>query len=350
MSIAWALIISLLLLVANAFFVAAEFALTAAKRYRLEDDAARGSRAARAAIAGIDELSVMLAGAQLGITLCTLGLGALAKPAVAELTDPLFLAMGLPTGLSYGIAFAISLVVVVFLHMVVGEMAPKSWAIAHPETSARMLALPFRWFTSAVRWLLSGLNHIANAMLRAVKVDPVDALSQGYGADDLRMLVRQSGEHGTLAEGQQRLLTRMLALQNTTIEQVMVPRAEMMTVDEKCTAREVEERSRTCGRSRFPVVDAGGRVTGLIHIRDAMRSVAAGDTATTARELMSEVLMLPATETVHTAVTTMRARRAQLALVTGDGGAVVGLAALEDLLEELIGEFDDETDTPTVPA
>ncbi|MGW5054577.1 hemolysin family protein [Actinokineospora sp. NPDC004072] len=342
MSIGWALTVSLVLLVGNAFFVAAEFALTAAKRYRLEDDAAAGSRAARAAIAGIDELSVMLAGAQLGITLCTLGLGALAKPAVAELTDPLLQAVGLPTGLSYGIAFALSLVIVVFLHMVVGEMAPKSWAIAHPETSARMLALPFRWFTGAVRWLLSGLNRVANGMLRLVKVNPRDALAHSYGAEDLRMLVRQSGEHGTIPEGQQRLLTRMLALQNTTLAQVMVPREKTVTVTEEHTAREVERLSLLSGRSRFPVTDQEGRITGLIHIREAMRAVAAG-TDVPARDLMSDVLTLPADEGVAGAVTTMRAHRAQLALVA-DGGAVVGIAALEDLLEELIGEFDDETD------
>ncbi|GGS45109.1 MULTISPECIES: hemolysin family protein [Actinokineospora] len=346
MSVGWALAVSLLLLVGNAFFVAAEFALTAAKRYRLEDDAAAGSRAARAAIAGIDELSVMLAGAQLGITLCTLGLGALAKPAVAELTDPLLQAVGLPTGLSYGIAFALSLVIVVFLHMVVGEMAPKSWAIAHPETSARMLALPFRWFTRSVRWLLSGLNHTANAMLRLVKVNPRDALAHSYGAEDLRMLVRQSGEHGTIPEGQQRLLTRMLALQNTTLAQVMIPRDKTVTVTEDHTAREVEKLSHLSGRSRFPVMDAGGRVTGLIHVREAMRATAAG-VEVPARDLMGDVLLLPATEPVAAAVTTMRAHRAQLALVTADDGAVVGIAALEDLLEELIGEFDDETDTPT---
>src|SRR5215212_1976664 len=145
MSIGLSLTISVILLALNAFFVAAEFALIAAKRHRLEQEA-ETSRAARAAVAGVRELSLMLAGAQLGITLCTLGLGALAKPAVAD-------------GVAYGIAFAISLVLVVFLHMVVGEMAPKSWAISHPERSALMLALPFRAFAHSVRWILSGLNR-----------------------------------------------------------------------------------------------------------------------------------------------------------------------------------------------
>ncbi|SDD39367.1 hemolysin family protein [Actinokineospora iranica] len=347
MSTTWSLLVSLVLLAANAFFVAAEFALIAAKRHRLEQ-AAETSRAARAAVAGVRELSLMLAGAQLGITLCTLGLGALAKPAVADLIDPLLRATGLPSGVSYAFAFAVSLVLVVFLHMVVGEMAPKSWAITHPERSALLLALPFRAFAHAVRWVLSGLNGVTNGILRLFKVRPQDELAQAHRPDDLRMLVRQSGEHGLIGEGQQRLLTRMLQLQNTTVAQVMVPIDTTDTVTERTTARAIERHSLHSGRSRFPVTDRRGGFVGLVHIRDAMRATATGaDPA--ARELMSTPLTLPATMPVAAAVTAMRADRAQLALVAGpdtDGGArVVGIAALEDLLEELIGEFEDETDT-----
>lgn len=231
------------------FFVAAEFALTAAKRYRLQADAAHGSRAARAAIAGIDELTVMLAGAQLGITLCTLGLGALAEPAIASLIDPLLHATGLPTGVSYAIAFTVSLALVVFLHMVVGEMAPKSWAIARPERAALLLARPFRGFTRATRWVLAGLNAIANGILRLVKIAPRDAIGHAYRAEDLRMLVRQSGEHGLLPDTEQRLLTRMLAVQHTTLHQVMIPRETTVTVQEHTTARAVEELARDTSRS-----------------------------------------------------------------------------------------------------
>ncbi|MBW4721964.1 hemolysin family protein [Saccharothrix obliqua] len=341
MNTGWALFASLLLLVANAFFVAGEFALIAAKRYRLEQAAEDGSRAARAAVAGLRELSVMLAGAQLGITLCTLGLGALAKPAVADLLDPLFLAVGLPTQLSYAVAFTISLVLVVFLHMVVGEMAPKSWAIAHPERSALLLALPFRAFARSVRWVLTTLNHTTNGLLRLMKVQPRDELSQADQPDDIRMLVRQSAEHGLIPEGQQRLLTRMLQVRGTSLEQVMVPLSQVDAVSVDTDAHEVEVLSRATGRSRFPVRDEGGRFVGLVHIRDVVRATATGTRA--ARDLMSDVLTLPATLPVPDAVTEMRAARAQLALVVTDG-QVIGIAALEDLLEELIGEFEDETD------
>ena len=362
MNAGWAILASVGLLVGNAFFVAAEFALVASRRHRLERAAADGSRAARAAVAGVRELSLMLAGAQLGITLCTLGLGALAKPAVTEALDPLFVAVGLPTQLSYAVSFAISLVVVVFLHMVVGEMAPKSWAISDPERSALLLAVPFRAFARGVRWLLSALNATSNALLRLFKVEPQDELAHAHGPDELRMLVRQSAERGLIPEGQQRLLTRMLQLQNTTVAQVMVPRDAVVTTTEDATALEVEQLSRDTGRSRFPVVDRHGRFTGIVHIREVVRATASGaDPAV--RDLMTPPLVLPEHQPVATAVTTMRGHRAQLALVAGAtgemvgtgeigangqigaNGEIVGIAALEDLLEELIGDFYDETDS-----
>lgn len=343
MSTTWALAVSLVLLVANAFFVAAEFALIAAKRHRLEQDA-ETSRAARAAVAGVRELSLMLAGAQLGITLCTLGLGALAKPAVADLLEPL-LGGWLPDAVAYAIAFTTSLVLVVFLHMVLGEMAPKSWAITHPERSALLLAIPFRAFARVVRGLLSALNSTTNGLLRLVGVQPQDELAQAHRPDDLRMLVRQSGEHGLIPEGQQRLLTRMLQVQKTTVAQIMVPIDHAISVTEHTGARAVERRSRESGRSRFPVLGADGGFVGLVHVREAVRATAAGKD-TTARELMTEPLRLPAALPVAGAVTAMKAERAQLALVADADDRVVGIASLEDLLEELIGDFEDETDTP----
>ncbi|MCS7475951.1 hemolysin family protein [Umezawaea endophytica] len=337
------LLLSLLLLAGNAFFVAGEFALISAKRHRLERSAAEGRRAARAAVAGIHELSIMLAGAQLGITLCTLGLGALAEPAVAELLDPLLIAVGVPTAVSHAVAFLISLVLVVFLHMVVGEMAPKSWAISHPERSALLLALPFRAFARSVRWLLTTLNALTNGLLRLVKVEPQDELAQAHRPEDLRVLVRQSGEHGLIPEGQQRLLTRMLQLQQTTLTQVVVHVDEVLKVTETTTATEVEDLSRRCGRSRFPVTDANGRFVGLVHIREVVRATAAGANPPS-RDLMTTPLRLSADLPVARAVTAMRDHRAQLALVVAPNDDVVGIAALEDLLEELIGEFEDETD------
>jgi CBS domain containing-hemolysin-like protein len=345
MSTGWALTISALLLAGNGFFVAAEFALVASKRHRLEQAAADGSRAAAAALAGSRELSLMLAGAQLGITLCSLGLGALAEPAIAHLLDPVFTAVGIPAQASYAVAFVIALAVVVFLHMVVGEMAPKSWAISDPERAAGLLALPFRGFTRVVRPLLAVLNGMANACLRLVKVQPQDELAAAHGPDELMMLLESSRQHGTLARDQQQLLSRMLQLQNTTIAQVMIEAPQMVTVPADADAADIERANQDTGRSRFPVVDAGGGIVGVVHVRDALRATSSNRPARAA-ELMTAAFTLPATTSVLAAVRAMREARAQVAVATG-GASPVGLVALEDLLEEVIGEFDDETDPIT---
>ncbi|MEV4826069.1 hemolysin family protein [Micromonospora sp. NPDC049274] len=341
-----ALFSSGILLALNGFFVAAEFALVASKRYRLEQAAASGGRAARAALDGVRELSLMLAGAQLGITLCTLGLGALAEPAIEHLISPLLHAVGLPDAASHVVALVFALGLVTFLHLVVGEMAPKSWAITDAERSATLLALPFRAFARVSRPVLSALNALANAVLRLVGVNQQDQLAQVHGPDELRMLLEQSREHGLLGAEQHQLLTSMLELQGTSVAQVMEPFATMVTVRRDDPAERIEQVSRDSGRSRMAVLDTGGDVCGLVHVREAVRVVTTGRAAT-AGELMTPAFTLPATSSVTEAVAAMRARQSQLALVRNGGGPArpIGFVALEDLLEEVIGEFDDETDT-----
>ncbi|GAA1577959.1 hemolysin family protein [Kribbella hippodromi] len=362
MSTTLALIISVVLLALNGFFVAAEFALVASKRHRLEELAASGSRSARSAIAGVSELSLMLAGAQLGITLCTLGLGSLSEPAIAHLLHPLFELAHIPEGVGHVIALIIAVGGIGLLHVLLGEMAPKSWAISNPERAALILAMPFRGFTYVFRPLLSMLNWIANLCIRLVGVTPQNEIANAHGPDELRLLIESSREHGTLEEPEHELLTAMLALQNTTVGQVMTPIAQLSTVPTTATAREIEKTSRREGHSRLAVVrihpetpdqspgDAAGAggslsksICGIVHVRDAARATTAGDTASRASDLMMPALELGDRTPVATAIRTMRAERSQLAVVCG-GDTAIGVVALEDLLEEVIGEFDDETD------
>ncbi len=342
MSTTWALVASLVLLAGNGFFVAAEFALVASKRYRLEQAAAGGSRAARAALQGSRELALMLAGAQLGITLCSLGLGALAEPALEHLISPLLHAAGLPDAPSHVIAFLVALLVVTFLHLVVGEMVPKSWAITDPERSATILGLPFRAFARLARPVLTALNAMANGVLRLAGVEPQDQLAQVHGPDELQLLLEESREQGLLPPEQEELLSSMLRLQRTTIADVLVPAGELVTVAPGSSAAEVEELSRHSGRSRLAVAGDDGGIGGVVHIREAVRATTAGRSATAA-DLMTPPFVLDAGTTVTDAVTAMREARAQLAIVERDR-ARIGFVALEDLLEEIIGEFDDETD------
>jgi CBS domain containing-hemolysin-like protein len=337
-----ALIVSLILLLLNGFFVAAEFALVASKRHRLEQYAAEGSRAAKAAIAGTRELSLMLAGAQLGITLCSLGLGALAKPALADLLNPLLKTLGIPAQASYVVAFILALSVVVFLHMVIGEMAPKSWAISHPETSALLLALPFRAFAWFTRPALRGLNAIANSALRLIKVQPQDELAHAHGPAELRMLLDASREHGTLPAADEQLLQAMLNLQNTTIDTVMIPAEAIVSVPAEASAQHIERIAQARGRSRLAVTDTG-HITGIVHVRDALKATTAQVNATAAY-LMTAPHILRPHQNVMSAIRSMREHRAQIALVNASHTETVGLVALEDLLEQVIGQFDDETD------
>lgn len=346
MSTAWAIVVSVLLLAANAFFVAVEFALVASKRYRLEHAAVEGSRSARAALNGSRELSLMLAGAQLGITSCSLGLGALAEPALERLLSPPLHAVGLPEMPSHVIAFLIALMIVTFLHLVIGEMMPKSWTITHPERSATLLGLPFRTFARVARPGLYALNGLANLALRTVGVRAVDQLAQVHGPQELNILLERSKAEGSIAAEQAALLTSMLRLQEKTVADVLIPDDQLVTVERHATAAEIEAAWRRSGRSRLAVVGPDGRVVGVVHLREAVRVTTAGRAAT-ATELMDRPFVLTADVRVTDAVNAMRANRAHLAMVTRNGRRS-GFVALEDLLEQVIGEFDDETDP--VPA
>ena len=222
-------------------------------------------------------------------------------------------------------------------------MAPKSWAISHPEPSALLLAVPFRSFTWLTRPALVALNGLANACLRLVKVEPQDELAQAHGPEELRMLIAASREHGTLPRMEHDLLTAMLGLQKTTVRQVMTPAADIVTVRADAAARDVEKVSHKAGRSRIAVVDNKALV-GIVHIRDAVRATTSGRAATAA-DLMASPLRVSADLPVAGAVRAMREHRVQVAVAVGiDDDDVVGIVALEDLLEEIIGEFDDETD------
>lgn len=343
MSIGIALMVTVGLLALNAFFVAAEFAVVSAKRHRLEQRAAEGSRAARSAVAASKELSLMLAGAQLGITLCTLGLGALSEPAIATLITPVFEAMGLSYNPAHLIAVVLAVALVVFLHMVVGEMAPKSWAISHPETSSMMLAIPFRAFTWSTRPFLWLFNQFANRLLRLLKVDAVDALDSKVAPAELRLLLAQSHEHGVLPDSEHQMLTGALRLEEETVRSVTFPIAEAVTVPADGSVGDVERICRESGRSRLFVVQ-DSRIVGLVHVRDAVQASAAGGSGRPLQEFLQETTTLPADLPLIDAVTRMRQERAQLALVAQADGAIVGLTSLEDMLEQILGEFDDESD------
>ncbi|MEW5539594.1 hemolysin family protein [Streptomyces cyaneofuscatus] len=334
MSFPMALFVTVLLLIGSGFFVAAEFALIASKRHRMEQAVLAGQRGAKAALAGMRELSLMLAGAQLGITLCTLGLGAVSKPAISHELDPLLERLGLPAGLSYGIAFALAMALVVFLHMVVGEMAPKSWAIAHPERSAMLLSPAFRAVVKVVRPLIRVLNAVSNALVRLCRVTPRDELTSVHNRDQLTHLIEESERLGLISKGDSGLVTRSLTEPQTPVAELTVPAERIVTVPADADLDRILAVATAADRTRLLVRD-GERVLGSVHARDALVARAAGREAS-ARDLARPVPELAPDATAAHAVERLRERRATIAVVRDEQGRLSGLVSLDDLLARLL--------------
>ncbi|MCM2514893.1 hemolysin family protein [Streptomyces griseoincarnatus] len=330
MSFPMALFATVLLLIGSGFFVAAEFALVAAKRHRMEQAVAEGRRGAKAALAGMRELSLMLAGAQLGITVCTLGLGSVSKPAISHELDPLLHKLGLPAALSYGIAFAVAMIVVVFLHMVLGEMAPKSWAIAHPERSAMLLSPAFRAVATAVRPLIRILNRVSNALVRLCRVTPRDELASVHNREQLTHLVEESERLGLINETDSELLTRSLTEPETPVRELQIPAAAITAAGADADAEQILALATASDRTRL-LVREGDAVLGSVHARDVLVARSQGR-PTTARALARPVPELHGETTVAEAIELLRRRRATLAVVRDGSGELVGMVSLDDLL------------------
>jgi CBS domain containing-hemolysin-like protein len=320
--------VTVLIVALSAFFVAVEFALMAAKRHRLED-AAMSSRAARAALRSASELTLLLAGAQLGITLCTLALGAIAKPAVHHWLTPLFTTWGLPAVAADIAGFVLALLVVTFIHLVVGEMAPKSWAIAHPEKSATMLALPMRAFMWVFRPLLTALNAAANGLLRKAGVEPANEVAVGQNPETLLHLVEHSANVGALDARFLAPISGALEMERLTVRELVRPGAPLTAVPAEATVGDVREVARQSGHLRILLRD-GEQISSVVHVRDTL--IAPDDAP--AAQFARPVFTLDADTTVHAALRSMRETRNHLAVVT-EAGAVAGVITLADVLRRL---------------
>jgi CBS domain containing-hemolysin-like protein len=313
----------------SAFFVAVEFALMATKRHRLED-AAADSRSARAALRSHHELTLVLAGSQLGITVCTLALGAITKPAVHHWLTPALKSLGLTPVVADVAAFVLALFIVTFLHLVIGEMAPKSWAIAHPERSATLLAQPMRGFMTLTRPLLRGLNSAANGLVRRVGVEPADTLATGQNPEDLRHLVEHSVNVGALDVAFSDAIGGALEMQVTPVRELVTPGATLTLVSDGATAGEIRAATRRTGHLRV-LVGHPGHITGVVHVRDTLDLPDNADST----PLVRAVLSLEADTTLHAALATMRQTRTHLALVN-DHGRTMGVVTLADVLRQLL--------------
>jgi CBS domain containing-hemolysin-like protein len=345
--VSWpSLALAVVLLAFNGFFVAAEFALLASRRSRIEQLAADGDRRAGRALDGLRELTLMLAGAQLGITMCSLGLGAVAEPAIASVIEgALGEAFTLSDTARHIIAFTVALSIVVFLHMVVGEMAPKSWAIAHPESSALKLAGSFRLYVRIFRPIIRFLNWVANVVIRLFGVEPQDERAMAHSPADLLLLIEESAGHGGLAADEHQLLSRSLELSGLTAADAMTVRRDIVALPASATAEEVAAEAHRTGRTRIVIHEGDlDHVRGFVHAKDVIRLDPGSWTTTTAGLIARPIMVTPEQHRLEDLLLEMRTERHHISLVADEHGLVLGLVTLEDVIEELIGDFDDETD------
>jgi CBS domain containing-hemolysin-like protein len=345
--VSWfSLALAVILLALNGFFVAAEFSLLAARRSRIEQLAADGDRRARRALDGLRELTLMLAGAQLGITMCSLGLGAVAEPAVARvISGVLGEVFTLSETASHIIAFTIALSIVVFLHMVVGEMAPKSWAIAHPEDSALKLSPSFRLYARIFRPIIRLLNWSANVVVRMVGVEPQDERAMAHSPSDLLLLIEESAGHGGIDAEEHELLSRSLELSGLTAADAMTVRRDIVALPATASADQVAAEAHRTGRTRIVIHEGDlDHVRGFVHAKDVIRLEHGSWTTTLAGAMARPIMVTPEHHRLEDLLLEMRTERHHIALVADEHGLVLGLVTLEDVIEELIGDFDDETD------
>ena len=337
--------VGIALLAANGFFVAVEIALLAARRGRIEEAAESGDPRAARALRALTELSVTFSGAQLGITMCSLALGAIAEPALVALFAELLGDTALPTGAVPVIAVILALSIVVFLHMVVGEMAPKNLALARAEAVALRLARPFGWFVTVLRPLIVMLNGIANLLVRLVRVEPVDEHKLVHTPDELALALAESRTLGTIAAQDARVMGAALRLATIDAEAAMTPRVDLHAVADTATLPEVLEVAERTGHTRIPVFHEDiDHIVGLVHVKDVLVRSDAELRALTVADLLRPIPAVPESRDLEQLLRDMLDDRSHALLVVDEFGGTAGLLTLEDVLEELVGEIDDEFD------
>ncbi len=346
-----AVLVAVALLALNAFFVGAEFALISARRTQIEPRAADGSRIAKATMSAIENVSLMMAGAQLGITVCSLGLGAIGEPAVAHLLEPAFEALGVSDDLLHPVAFVIAMSVVVYLHVVIGEMVPKNLALAGPERSALVLGPPMLVLVTVLKPMVLALNAMANGVLRLLRVQPKDEVASAFTREEVAAMVDESHGEGLLQAEEYDRLSGALGFTALTVANVLLPTEDLATVPRGARVGELENACAATGYSRFPVSSGGGDLVGYVHIKDTLEPDPGQSARVIADKWIRPLATVRPQDLLHDALATLRRRGAHMARVVDDSGAVLGLVALEDVIEELVGEIRDNAhaDARTAP-
>ncbi|MFF2099398.1 hemolysin family protein [Streptomyces sp. NPDC058202] len=330
------LLIGLATLVVNGFFVGGEFALISVRRSQIEPHAEQGDRRARSVLWGLEHVSALLATAQLGITLCTLVLGIVAEPAIAHLLEPVFHAVGVPSGAGHAVSFVIALSLATYLHMLLGEMVPKNVALAEPVRTALLLGPPLVALSRALRPVIFTVNAFANGLLKLLRVETKDEVVATFSDDELARLVKDSGAAGLIDDRAQERLHDALELGRRPVHDVVLPVERVVYAHAGITPEELERLSAESGFSRFPVVDDGRRILGYLHVKDALDA--------TPRDVpfrvedMRLIARVRESTPLDDVLAAMRRSRTHLAAVMGSDGRLAGLVTMEDVLRELFGQ------------
>ena len=334
---------ALLLVLLNGFFVAAEFSLARARLTRIDQLADSGRASAGLARQQIKHIDRYLAACQLGITLASLGLGWLGEPAFAGLFEPLFESIGLGAGSAGLTAVILAFVIITVLHVVIGELAPKTVAIQRAEPVALAIARPLEWFRVLFAPFIAVMNGTANALVRALGVQPATEQELASTPEDLQILIAQSEEGGAIEPEEADMLEGVFGLQESVARDIMTPRPEVTTLAADTPVRAALTEALKTRHSRFPVLNGDG-VLGIVHLSQLARGLLEKGEDTPVRELAGPALFVPETQPVDDLLRQLQARRASLAVVLDEYGDFAGVVTVEDVIEEIVGEIDDERD------
>jgi CBS domain containing-hemolysin-like protein len=344
--IAWKLISVLLLVLANGFFVAAEFGLVAVRRTRIQELVAAGSRRAVSAQKALRELNLMLSGCQLGITFASLGLGWIGEPAIAGVLEGWFEPLSPPWDAiaTHGLAVTIAFTIITFLHVVLGELVPKNWAIATPETVALWIAAPMRAFSYIFRPVIWLFNETANFILKSFGIEPKLEMGAIHTPDEIAIIVEESRRGGAIDISHSQILAKTLEFPEKRAVEAMIPRVAVKALAEDASLDEVLDLVEKTGFSRFAVYkDRPDEFTGVVHLKDMLR-VSRQNKDARVGDVDREALLVPETLPLEDVLLQMQRKRNQFAIVLDEFGSTSGIITIEDILEEVFGEIRDEYD------
>jgi CBS domain containing-hemolysin-like protein len=341
------LIVTLLLVALNGFFVAAEFAIIRVRQTRIAELVEQGVSSARSVQSFLVRLDTYLSGTQLGVTLASLALGAVGEPAMAQLLAPLFRAVGIGKSSAEATAFSVlvGFIIITVLHIVFGELLPKWWVIAHTERTALGVARPMRLFLWLGFPLIKILESVARIVARAMKIEPSDAHAQAHSEDEILAIMAHSQRQGELRPSEIEIAENVFDFAHTQAREIMVPRVDMVALS---TTSSIGENVRTAvdsGFTRYPLCEGDrDHVIGMVHIKDLL--AIAGDPKSDIHSIARSILAVPETKPIDELLKELQKSHTHQAIVVDEYGGTAGLVTLEDIIEELIGEIQDEHDRP----